>query len=393
MHADGAGLYLQVKGGARTWIFRFMLHKRSREMGLGPLHTISLAEARAKARECRKFLLEGLDPIEVRRAKHAEARLAAASAMTFKECGEAYIASHRAGWKNPTHAKQWPNSLEMYVYPVLGSLPVQAVDVGLVMKALEPIWTDRTETASRVRGRIESVLDWAKARGYRDGENPARWRGHLENLLPRKSKVRQVEHFVALPYTELADFIIELRQQQGVAARAVEFTILTAARTGAVIGAQWSEVNLPERLWIIPAERMKARREHRVPLCDRVIEILNEMQEMREGDFVFAGGRARRPISNAAMVRVVRRMGRKDLTVHGFRSTFSDWCSERTNFPAEVREMALAHAVSDKVEAAYRRGDLFQKRRDLMDAWAWFAEGLEAEVVPLHSMARPALSA
>jgi integrase len=362
-------------------------------MGLGPLHTISLAEARAKARECRKLLLEGLDPIEARKVKHAEARLAAASAMTFKECGEAYIASHRAGWKNPTHAQQWPNSLESYVYPVLGSLPVQAIDVGLVMKVLEPMWTETTETASRVRGRIESILDWATARGYRQGENPARWRGHLENLLPRKSKVQQVEHFVALPYAELVNFIVELRQQQAVAARALEFTILTAARTGAVIGAQWSEVNLAERLWIIPAERMKAGREHRVPLCDRAIEILNEMLELREGDFVFPGGRARRPISNAAMVRVLRRMGRKDLTVHGFRSTFSDWCSERTNFPAEVREMALAHAVGNKVEEAYRRGDLFQKRRDLMDAWARYTEGSEAEVVPFLSEARPSLRA
>jgi integrase len=390
MHSDGHGLYLQVKGGARTWIFRFMRQGRSREMGLGPLHTVSLSEARNKARECRQLLLEGQDPIEARKAKRAEVRLAAATAMTFKNCGEAYIASHQAGWKNPKHAKQWPATLETYAYPVFGALPVQAVDVGLVMKVLEPIWTEKPETASRVRGRIEAILDWAKARGYRDGENPARWRGHLENLLPRKSKVRAVEHLSALPYAELADFMAELRAQKGVAARALEFAVLTVARTGAVIGAQWSEISVAERLWTVPAARMKAGREHRVPLCDRAIEILREMEPLREGEFVFPGWRPGKPMWNMAMLKVLQRMDRGDLTAHGFRSTFSDWCAEQTNFPAEVREMALAHAVSDKVEAAYRRGDLFQKRRDLMEAWARYAEGREAEVVTLRPEARSA---
>ena len=268
MHADGGGLYLQVKGGASTWVFRFMLHRRARDMGLGPLHTVSLAEARDKARECRELLLEGIDPIEARKARQAEQRLAEATAMTFRECAEAYIAAHEASWKNPKHAKQWPSTLETYVYRVFGSLPVQAIDVGLVMKVLEPIWQAKPENASRVRGRIEAVLDWAKARGYRNGENPAQWRGHLDNLLPARSKVRKVEHHPALAYAEMGDFIAGLRKQGGVAARALEFLILTASRTGEVIGARWDEFDLGAEMWTVPADRMKAGKDHRVP-CRR----------------------------------------------------------------------------------------------------------------------------
>jgi hypothetical protein len=269
MHSDGAGLYLQVtEGGARTWVYRFMLAGRAREMGLGPLHTIKLKEAREKARECRKVRLEGIDPIEARNAKRAEARLASATAITFQQCAEAYIAAHKASWRSPKHAAQWPATLGTYVYPVFGSLPVQAIDVGLVMKVLEQnvagedepsasLWNATPETASRVRGRVESVLDWAKARGYREGENPARWKGLLENLLPRRSKVAAVEHHPALPYPEIADFIASLRSQEGIAARALEFLILTASRTGEVIGATWAEIDLEARLWTIPGSRMK----------------------------------------------------------------------------------------------------------------------------------------
>ena len=260
-----------------------------------------------------------------------------------------------------------------------------AVDVSLVMKAIEPIWTTKPETASRVRGRIEAAIDWAAARGYRQGENPARWRGHLENLLPKKSKVRRVEHHAALPYAALAAFMPELRQQEGVAARALEFAILTAARTGEVIGARWSEVDLEARLWTVPAERMKAGREHRVPLSGPALAILEAMREVSEGNFVFPGGKANRPLSNMAFLMLLRRMGRGDLTAHGFRSTFSDWCSERTNFPAAVREMALAHTVSDKVEAAYRRGDLFEKRRAVMRSWANFCAASD-NVIPLRAI-------
>jgi integrase len=370
-YGDGGGLYLLVgPTGAKSWVFRFRKAGRLREMGLGPLHTISLARAREKAREAREQRLDGGDPIEAKHAARQQARLDAAKAMSFQQCAERYIASHEAGWRNPKHAAQWPSTLGTYVYPVFGSLPVQSVDVGLIMRVLEPIWTTKPETAGRVRGRIESVLDWAAARKFREGENPARWRGHLENLLPKKSKVRRVEHHAALPYAELDAFMDELHQQEGVAARALEFAIFTVGRTGEVLGAKWSEIDLRARLWTIPAERMKADREHRVPLSEPALAILAAMHEVREGDFVFPGGRARRPLSNMSMLMLLRRMGRGDLTAHGFRSTFSDWCSEQTNFPAEVREMALAHAVGDKVEAAYRRGDLFEKRRQLADAWA-----------------------
>lgn len=373
MHGDGAGLWLHVNpAGARSWIFRFMLNGRAREMGLGPVHTVGLADARKRAQECRQQVLEGIDPIAARQARRAGARVEAAKAMNFAECAERYIAAHRAGWKNDKHAAQWPATLATYVYPVFGNLPVEAIDTALVMKAVEPIWAEKPETASRVRGRIESVLDWATARGYRQGENPARWRGHLDKLLPKKTRVRQVEHHAALPYSGSADFMAELGQQEGVAARALEFAILTAARTGEVIGARWEEINLTDRLWTIPAGRMKAGREHRVPLSEATLAVLEKMAAIRSGEFVFPGGRSGRPISNMAVLMLLRRMGRGELTAHGFRSSFRDWAAERTGFPAEVAEMALAHTVSDKVEAAYRRGDLFAKRRQIMDAWAKF---------------------
>jgi len=316
--------------------------------------------------------LDGADPLATRRAGRDQARLDAAKGMTFAACAERYIAAHKTGWRNPKHAAQWPATLATYVNPIFGDLPVQAIDVGLVMKAIEPIWAVKPETASRVRGRIESVLDWATARGYRQGANPARWKGHLDNLLPKKTKVRRVEHHAALPYVDIAEFMVELRRQAGIAARALEFAILTAARTGEVIGAQWDEVDLVARLWTIPAGRMKAGKEHRVPLSDAAVAILEQMREARHGEFVFPGTKAGRSLSNMSMLMTLRRMNRGSLTAHGFRSSFRDWAAERTSFPAEVAEMALAHTVADKVEAAYRRGDLFEKRRQLGDAWARF---------------------
>jgi integrase len=377
LHPDGGGLYLQVtKGGARTWVYRFMLRGRAREMGLGPLHIVSLAEAREKAKEARKLRHEGIDPIDARKEKQAQERLTAATAMTFKECAGRYIEAHKAGWRNPKHAKQWPSTLETYVYPVFGALPVQAVDVGLVMKVLEPIWHTKPETASRVRGRVEAVLDWAKARGYRQGENPAQWRGHLDKLLPARGKVQRVQHHPALPYSEISDFLSGLRKQEGVAARALEFLILTATRTGEVIGARWEEFGLDKKVWTIPGDRMKAGKEHRVPLSGPTLAIIEEMRAERVNDhpFVFPGGRPGKPLSNMAMLVLLRRMGRSDLTAHGFRSTFRDWAAELTQFQNEVVEMALAHSVGDKVEAAYRRGDLVPKRRELMEAWARYCE-------------------
>jgi integrase len=386
-HGDGGGLYLQISryAGSASWVFRYRMRGRLREAGLGSVDTWSLAEARERARQFRQLRGEDRDPIEERRAGQQKARVEAAKAMTFQACAQAYIKAHAAGWRNPKHAEQWPNTLGTYVYPVFGAVPVQAVDVGLVMKALEPIWTQKPETASRIRGRIESVLDWATARGYRQGENPARWRGHLENLLPKKSKVRRVEHHAALPYEEISSFMAELRGQESIAARALEFAILTAARTGEAIGARWGEIDLAERLWAVPGERMKAGREHRVPLSDRALVIVEEMRAIRSGDFVFGGARTGRSLSNMAMTMTLRRMGCGELTVHGFRSTFRDWAAERTNFPSEVAEMALAHVVGDKVEAAYRRGDLFQKRRQLAEAWARFCASPPAseKVVPI----------
>lgn len=375
--SDGGGLYLQVSAsGTKSWLFRFMLSGRAREMGLGPLHTVSLAEARLKAANCRKLLLEGIDPIDARNAERTARQLAASNTMTFDECAKAYITSHRVGWKNAKHTAQWENTLRDYVSPVFGSMPVAAIDTALVMRALERdnLWTAKAETASRLRGRIENILSWAAVRGYRSGDNPARWKGHLEELLPHKSKVARTEHHPALPYTEIGGFFVALREQDGTAAKALEFTILTAARTGEVIGAKWGEIDFAERVWTVPAERMKAKKEHRSPLCTRAIKILDDMRQASEDGFVFPGRRKDSAMSNMAMLQLLRRMGRADLTVHGFRSTFRDWAAERTNYPREVAEMALAHTVSDKVEAAYRRGDLFEKRRRMMEEWQRFCE-------------------
>jgi integrase len=367
MYADGGGLYLQVSGnGSRSWIFRFKANGRTRDMGLGSIATVSLAKAREVAAECRQLRLKGIDPIEARKAELVEAQLASARSMTFDQCRDAFIATHKSAW----HKAQWTNSLATYVSPVFGSLPIQGVDVALVMKVLEPIWGSKPETASRVRGRVERVLDWAKVRGFRQGENPARWRGHLDALLPARGKVRQVRHHAALPYDEIGAFMAEVRDREGIAARALEFTILTAARTGEVLGARWEEMNIQDKVWVVPPSRMKAAREHRVPLSRAAIAVLKQMQALRHTDLVFPGDRRGKPLSNMSMLMMLRRMGRSDLTAHGFRSTFRDWAAERTNFPREVAEAALAHVIGDHTEAAYRRGDLFEKRRRLMDAWA-----------------------
>jgi integrase len=410
MYADGGGLYLQVtansKNGepAKSWIYRYMLSGRAREMGLGPLAAFGLQEARARATAARKLRHDGIDPIEARHAGRARARVEAAKALTFKECAEKYTGAHRAGWRNAKHAAQWEATLKTYADPIIGRLPVQAIDTPAVMKVLEqpvrfgpnesaPLWTGRTETASRLRGRIEAILDWARVRGYRGGENPARWRGHLDKLLPTRSKVQKVKHHAALPYDELPEFIATLRAQKGIGARALEFAILTAARTGEVLGARWGELDFAEKVWTVPASRMKTGKEHRVPLSARAISILEEMKTGsvitgRDDDpFVFPGGKLERPLSHMAFLMLLRRMGRRDLTAHGFRSTFRDWAAERTRFPAEVAEMALAHAVGDKVEAAYRRGDLFEKRRRLLWAWAAFSArpAIKGGVVMLQS--------
>jgi len=375
MYSDGGGLYLRVTPDAtKNWVYRFMLNGRARWMGLGPVALFGLQEARGKALDARRLRHEGIDPIETRRAARVQEHLEAAKAMSFTQCSEAYIKAHRAGWRNAKHAGQWEATLGTYAKPIVGVLPVQTIDTGLVLKVLEPIWTDKPETASRVRQRIENVLDWARVRGYRKGENPARWKGHLDQLLPARGKVQRVVHHAALPYAELPGFMLELRGQQGIAARALEYLILTAARTGEVVGARWSEINSNDKTWIIAGGRMKAAREHRVPLSPRALAILEEMHTLRHADdgFVFPGAKPGKPLSNMAFLMLLRRMGRDDATTHGFRSCFRDWCAERTNFPAEVAEMALAHTVSDKTAAAYNRSDLFERRRRLMQQWATF---------------------
>ncbi|MFM9860609.1 integrase arm-type DNA-binding domain-containing protein [Pseudoxanthobacter sp. M-2] len=373
-YGDGGGLWLQVTStGSRSWLFRYMLRGRARQMGLGPVDLVSLSEARDAARDSRRLLLQGVDPIDARNADRQATMLQTARGASFRECAERYIEAHQAGWKNPKHRAQWSSTLETYAFPVLGGLPVSDIDTGLVLKVIEPIWSTKTETAARLRGRVELVLDWAAARGYRDGANPARWRGHLDKLLPAKSKVAPVQHHAALPFKDIPALVASLRERDGTSARCLEAVILTAVRTSEALEATWSEIDLAEASWTIPARRMKGGREHRVPLSPRVVDILSALP--REGEFVFPGAKAGRPLSNMALLTVLRRMGREDLTTHGFRSTFRDWAAETTAFPNEVVEMALAHAITSDVEAAYRRGDLFPKRRKLMEAWGMYCTG------------------
>jgi integrase len=391
LYGDGGGLYLQVgPTGGKSWLFRYMIDGRARAHGLGPVQTISLKEARQRALDCRKQVLDGIDPKaekdSVRAARRAEVR----KLHTFKECAEAYMRANSAAWKNDKHASQWRSTLETYVYPEIGQLPVGQIDVGMVLRVLEKdgLWTVKNETASRVRGRIETVLDYAKARKFRDGENPAAWKGNLDHILPARRSVQKVEHHAALPYDEIGGFMRDLREMAGVAARGLEFAILTACRTGEVIGARWSEVDLDRRIWTIPAERMKAGREHRVPLSEPTLSILREMSQLRIGEFVFPGGKIDKPLSNMAFLTLLRRMKRTDVTAHGFRSTFRDWAAERTSYPAEVAEMALAHSVGDKVEAAYRRGDLFEKRDRIMAEWATVCDRPELKSGTVTSLRR-----
>nr|WP_034339668.1 site-specific integrase [Herbaspirillum sp. B39] len=373
LYSDGGGLYLQItKAGVKSWLFRYMRSGKARGMGLGPLHTVSLAEARIKALEQRRKLLDEIDPLDEKIAKKAATRIEVANVRTFDECADAYIQAHRAGWKNAKHAEQWVNTLATYVGPVFGNFAVGSVNTALVMKVLEPIWGVKSETASRLRGRIESILDWATVRGYRTGENPARWKGHLDHLLPQKSKVQKVEHHPALPYDELSVFMTELRRQPGVAALALEFLILTATRTSETLNAVWDEIDLEKGLWIIPAARMKAQKEHRIPLSKQALSILRSRYEISKIGFIFEGRKRGTAMSNVTLLQLLKRMERSDITVHGFRSTFRDWVGETTSYPREVAEAALAHGLKDKVEAAYARGDLFVKRKNLMQDWANF---------------------
>lgn len=403
LYGDGAGLYLSVgPTGGKSWLFRFMLNGTAREMGLGPLHTIGLGEARERALAARKLRLDGVDPLEARKAekarKAADAAAEAAALVTFKKAAEGYIRDNKSAWRNAKHAWQWTQTLEAHVYPVIGEVAVSAVNTGHVTKILEPIWSTKAETAARVRGRIETVLDYAKVHGWRDGENPARWKGHLDNALPARAKVSKVKHHAALPWGEMGAFMVELEKQDGVAALGFRFAVLTAARTGEVIGARWSEIDTKAAVWTVPADRMKGGVEHRVPLSEAALAVLREAAKLRRTGAtngpVFPGGKGGNGtagLSNMAMLALLRRMGRDDLTVHGFRSTFRDWASETTRHEHAVVEKALAHTIESKVEAAYRRGDLLDKRRILMNDWAGFcgrrSPTAPAEVVWIGSAA------
>jgi integrase len=421
-YIDGRGLYLQItpteaavrdpekhRGEVnKSWLYRYhakvprkkdgVVRGLVREMGLGRFPAVTLADARSGSdivkwcRDyCAKLRSQGIDPIEARKAERAQKAVEMAKTVTFKQAAERYIKANRQGWKNEKHAAQWEATLKAYAYPTFGHLPVQAIDTALLLKALEPIWETKSETACRVRGRIEAVLAAATVRGERTGDNPARWKGHLAEHLPRRSKVRKVENHPALPYAELAGFMAALRAEEGIGARALEFTILTAARSGETRKAAWSQMELPTKVWTCPPEIMKAGKEHRVPLCARAINILGEMVALREdgSELVFPGADSKKPLSDMTLTAVIRRMnegneaaGRpkwidprygKEIVPHGFRSTFRDWAAERTNFPNELLEMALAHTIPNKAEAAYRRGDMFERRRRLMTAWEDFA--------------------
>src|SRR5262249_48870909 len=385
MYADGGSLYLRVAdGGSKQWVFRYTVNGRLRDMGLGPTHTLSLAQARERAREQRLLRLDGIDPIAHKHAQRAALQAADAKAMTFRQCAEGFIRDNEKEWTNAAHGKQWTSTLATYVYPVLGDLPVAAIDTPLVLKVVKPLWGDKTETASRVRGRIEAILGWATVHHYRSGDNPARWQGLLEHALPAKSKVAPTQHHVALPYTEIATFMAKLRQDTSVAARCLEFIVLTGARLAEATGAMWSEIE--ERTWTVPANRMKGGREHKVPLSNAAMAVLEAMPRM--SDFVFPGMRDGRPVGARTIQDLVRQLGAGEITTHGFRSSFRDWAAERTTFAREVAEMALAHAIPDAVEAAYRRGDLFDKRRKLMDAWAAHCAKVETDAGKVVALAR-----
>lgn len=399
-YLDGAGLYLQVsKAGTKSWVFKYTLDSRSREMGLGSFNTVSLAEAREMARNNRQLLLQHQDPIEVRDMAAKARQIESAKRITFDECAKKYIATHRAGWKNPKHANQWENTLTTYCSPIMGSLYAADIDTGLILRCLESIWSTKTETATRVRGRIEKILDWATSRGYRKGENPARWKGHLEFSLAAPNTIAEVEHHPALPYKQIAMFIKELKTREGMAARALEFGTLTATRSGDIRGATWGEIDFNEKVWSIPVERMKQVKSslqklekfHCVPLSDRAIDILKQRKaeagETKPSEIIFHSSK-NGELSDATLKAVIKRMneidgtpkwvdphcGNRQITPHGMRAAFSTWAAECTTHNREIREKALAHVIGNETERAYQRGDLLEKRRALMTDWARYCE-------------------
>jgi integrase len=393
LYSDGGGLYLQITTkGAKSWLYRYMMAGTSFGMGMGPTRIVSLAEARQKALEASKLRIDGINPLEVKRKRNVAEALVSARMMTFDQCAEAYIQAHKASWKNIKHARQWSSTLKMYPGPVFGHLPVAEIDTALVMKCLAPIWESKNETASRVRGRIESVLGWATTTGYRTGENPARWKGHLQNLLATVSKSSRTKHHPSLPWQRIPAFMPALLAREGVSARAVEFTILTGCRSGDVRGARWAEIDMDTKVWTIPADRMKANVEHQVPLSSAALALLKSLP--LGSDVVFAGTKGQ-PLSDMSLSAVIRRMNGADkpvwvdasgdrITVHGFRSSFRMWAAEATNYPREVAEHALAHQLPGAVERAYQRGSQFGKRGALMAEW-----GLYCSTTPTNAEFKP----
>ncbi len=376
-YSDGGNLYLIVsETGARKWVLRFTWRGRAKEMVLGSAASVPLADAREKAASARRSIAQGLNPIDERKRD--------GGIPTFGEMADDVRETLSAGFRNEKHKAQWKTTLETYAAP-LRSRPVDTIGTDDILSVLKPIWTVKAETASRLRGRIEKVLDAAKAKGFRNGENPARWRGHLDHLLPKPSKLTRGHHS-AMPYEEVAAFVGKLRDRDAIAVLALEFCILTAARSGEVLGARWSEIDLDKKIWTVPAKRMKAGREHRVPLSARALSILKKLEKVKTGDFVFPGHARNKPLSNMAMEMVLRRMKVENATVHGFRSSFRDWAGNVTTFPREVTETALAHVIGDKAEQAYRRSDALEKRRKLMEAWASYCEPKKAgNVVQIRS--------
>ncbi len=373
-----AGLAINVtKSGSRSWILRYQVGGKRRDKGLGGYPDVTLAQAKEAARAARAKIAHGIDPIEDGRALRSQLIASQVAAITFSQAAKQYIDTHESSWRNAKHTQQWRNTIQTYADPVIGRVLIRDVDLPQILKVLEPIWRTKTETASRLRGRMESILDWASARGFRTESNPARWKGLLDKLLPSPGKIAKADHHRALPYAEMPEFMKSLAEQQGIAPRALGFAILTACRSGEVRGAKWSEIDMDNGVWTVPAIRMKAGKEHRVPLSAAAMAIVKLQKESAFCDFVFPSSRSSNktegsPLSDMALLAVLRRM-EVPAVPHGFRSTFRDWCAETTDYPREVAEMALAHTIGDKVEAAYRRGDLFDKRKQLMQEWADFA--------------------
>ena len=399
-YGDGDGLYLLVRSPeARFWVFRYTRDGRMREMGLGRAggrNAVSLVEARTRAGDLYRAVKSGVDPLDQRHkaatAAAAAAKAAEAKCIPFRSIVDRYLTAHDASWQNTKHRQQWRNTLETYAFPAIGDLPAEEIETGHITSILEPIWYEKPETASRLRGRLEAVLDYARVMAWRNGENPARWRGHLAMAFPKRSKVQAVEHHAALHWREIGTFMKVLRAQEGLSARALELAILTAARTGEILGARWEEIDLSDAIWTVPAERMKAKKEHRVPLSPASVAVLAGLAPFRDdaaGGWLFPGARRGRPLSNMALLMLLRRMQFDKITAHGFRSTFRDWVAEATVFQADLAEAALAHTLPNKVQAAYQRGDQLAKRRELMAAWATFCarERPENNVVPIPTLA------